>query len=187
MGFINSGGGDPPRPPAGGLPADEPPPGDGAGEMAALSATVIESARAATSRYRRRPEAIGRYAWAISLGLHAIVLVGAYIAVRYYFPHTRATPVAAPPNESVEPSSIIMSPDVTDAVHGSWTKGLMLAADPAFTPSNDREIPPTIAREPQTIATLDNLAPRSAVDASGDSGSTPWPLSPLPSSNASRR
>lgn len=187
MGFINTGGPPPPGRPAEGLPSDEPQPGEGAGEMAALAAAV-EAARAATARYRRRPDGIGRYAWAISLGLHAVVLVGAYLVLRYYFPHIgRTIPPPASATPSAEPDWIVMSPDATDAVHGGWAAGIALAADPAFNTAGEREIPSTIAREPQTILTFQNLKPRSAVDAPGDSGSTPWPLSPLPSSNASRR
>lgn len=188
MGFINTGGPPPPRGSAEGLPSDEPPPDEGTADMAALSAAAVEAARAATARYRRQPEGIGRYAWAISLGLHAVALVGAYVAIRYYLPHTgRTTPPPAPASQGAEPDWIVISPDATDAVHGGWAAGIALAADPAFNTAGEQEIPSTIAREAQTILTFQNLKPRSAIHAPGDSGSTPWPLSPLPSSNASRR
>jgi hypothetical protein len=161
MGFVNS---DPlpPRLPGEGSAADEPPlPGHGEGDLAGLAA----AARAATSRYRRRPESVGKYAWAISLGLHAVVLVGAFVAIRYYFPHAVATaPVAVSPAENAEPNSIILSPDATDAVHGGWIGGMTLTADSAFNNDDERAIPPTLSREPQTIATLKDLAPRSGVE-----------------------
>lgn len=177
MGFVNS---NPPSgPPIGRTGPDEPTPdGPPTGQMAALSSAAA-AARAATSRYRRRPEGFRAYAWAISLGLHAVVLAGAYVAFRYYFPRisTEATtPAAAKPAAGAGPDSIVLGADATDAVHGGLTGGLMLTADAAFSPAEAPQVPPTIAREPQTISTLKDLAPRSGVESLGDSaiaGTTP--------------
>lgn len=189
MGFVNSG--QPPGPPTGGLGPDEPTPaGPTPGETAALS-SAAEAARAATSRYRRRPEGFRAYAWAISLGLHAVVLAGAYIAFRYYFPRisTEATtPATVQPAAGAGPDSIVLSPDATDAVHGGLMGGPMLTADAAFNPAEAPQVPPTIAREPQTIGTLKDLAPRSGVESLGSAAvAATAPPAAFPRKHAAKR
>lgn len=154
MGFIGS---SPPSPP----PAHEMPPEDGDDTGIRISA----AARAATSRYRRNRSTLSRYAWAISLGFHGIVLVGAFIALKYYF---RPPPAARSDARVADPSgigSVITSADATDGVHGGLSITL-LPEEPSLDGSglDVRNLPPFVRSEPKTVATLSDLRPISGID-----------------------
>ena len=170
IGFINSAGPPPPELPA--LPSGESP-GDvpDRDDTGVPTAAALAAARAATARFRRGASGVaGRYAWAISLAVHGAVLVGAFVAARYYLSRPAAKPstngVGDAGAEGAGPSgSLMLSPDATDAVHGRWAGGdspaVRVLRDGL---ASDQEIPPVIPREPQTIETLAGLAPGSGVD-----------------------
>lgn len=156
MGFIGFGS-PPPAPPS----SDEPP-GDEGGDDTGIR--VAPPARAAMSRYRRGGSAVGRYAWAISLGIHGIVLLGAFMAMKYYF-----RPPAAPRQPTVVEDaggtgSIMESADATDAVHGGLTITLLPDRVPDNISSDGVNLPSFVRGEPRTISTLTDLAPGSGVD-----------------------
>lgn len=170
IGFINSAGPPPPELPA--LPPDEPPDdGPEGGDTGVPAAAALAAARAATARFRRGASGgAGRYAWAISLAVHGVVLVGAFVAARFYLSRPAAKPATDAMGDAsavgAGPSgSLMLSPDVTDAVHGRWAGG----DSPAVRVLRDglaseQEVPPVIPREPQTIKTLAGMAPGSGMD-----------------------
>lgn len=154
MGFIGS---TPPAPPlSGGMPGEDG--GDDTGIR--LSAAAL----AARSRYCRPRSTLGRYAWAISLGFHAIVLAGAFVAFKYYF-----HPLPAPKSDAdvAGPGgigSVITSDDATDQVHGRFRITLSPQSPSLDADSGGRDVQPFMHEEPQTVATLSHLRPISGID-----------------------
>jgi hypothetical protein len=125
---------------------------------------ISAAARAATSRFRRNRSTLSRYAWAISLGIHGIVLVGAFCALKYYF---RPLPAPKPQAEITDPNAIgpvITSTDATDLVHAGF--GIALIPDePSLDGRLDsRDLPSFVRGEPKTVATLSHLSAISGID-----------------------
>lgn len=119
MGFLGYQGG-PPPPPA----ADEPP-GEPGGDSDDTGIPLSPSMQAARSRFRsQKSSRVGRYAWAISLSIHAAVLIGAYIAFRYYF-RPAARPAQAVESGGTGSGALVAGGDATDGVHSLWS-GLTL-------------------------------------------------------------
>lgn len=153
MGFVAS---TPPPPP----PSDEMP-DEGSGDDTGIR---LSAARAATSRYRQNRSPLSRYAWVISLGIHGIVLLGAFIVLKYYL---RPSPAPKPRADFTDPNamgSVITSADATDAVHGGF--GITLIPDePSFNGGLDSQnLPAFIRGEPRTVATLSHLSAISGID-----------------------
>jgi hypothetical protein len=177
MGFIGFGS-TPPAPP----PAEEPP-GDEGGDDTGIR--VTSAARSNRSLYRRRGPAAGRYAWAISLGIHAVVLVGAFLAMKYYFRQPAPPKPAAVSEDSSGTGSILQSSDSTDIVHGSLSIAISPDVSSINTFIDPKELPAFVGGEPQTIATLSDLSPSSGVEilrpnARGELAGTPAPLHRAP-------
>jgi hypothetical protein len=158
MGFIGFGS-TPPAPP----PAEEPP-GDEGGDDTGIR--VTPAARPDRSLYRRRrAPAAGRYAWAISLGIHAAVLVGAFLAMKYYFRQPAPPKPSAVSEDSSGTGSILQSADSTDLVHGGLTITINPDAVGEQPFMDGKALPAFVLGEPRTIATLSDLAPGSGIDA----------------------
>ena len=177
MGFIGFGS-TPPAPP----PAEEPP-GDEGGDDTGIR--VTPAGRSDRSLYRRRGPAAGRYAWAISLGIHAAVLVGAFLAMKYYFRPPAPPKPAAVYGESSGTGSILQSDDSTDLVHGSLS--ITISPDVSFGNSfiDPKELPAFVGGEPETIATLSDLSPSSGVEILRPNARGELPGTPVPSHRAS--
>lgn len=154
MGLIGFGSA-PPAPPSS---DDEPGPGpDDTGTR------ILSDARAATSRYRRRTSKVGRYAWAVSLGVHAIVLAGAFLALRYYF-GTPAPKASADVDNPAGSGSIVQSQAESDLIRG--LSGITFVK-PDFTPDAEPWNPDLRSfapREPQTARTLVDLTAVSGIE-----------------------
>lgn len=153
MGFIGT------PPPAPSSP-DQTPHENGDDTGIRLSAAAL----AATSRYRRPRSMLGRYAWAISLGIHGVVLAGAFIAFKYYF---HPLPAPKPDADVAGPSgigSVVTSDDATDQIHGGL--GITFRPqDPSLNADPDsQDVPPFLQQEPKTVATLSHLSPISGID-----------------------
>jgi hypothetical protein len=175
MGFIGFGS-SPPAPP----PAEEPP-GDEGGDDTGIR--VTPAARSDRSLYRRRGPAAGRYAWVISLGIHAAVLVGAFLAMKYYFRQPALPKPASVSEDSSATGSIIQSADSTDLVHGSMSITINPDAVGEQPFMDGKELPAFVLGQPRTIATLSDLAPGSGIDALPQGAITALGGSPVRSSH----
>jgi hypothetical protein len=174
MGFIGFGS-TPPAPPSS---DDEPPREDGADDTGIRIGPAIAARR---SRYGRKISAVGRHAWAISLGIHAIVLLGAFLAMRYYFrPLPAPKPEAAVQDQSGT-GSILQGAQVSDVIHGS--SGIAFVADDG---AMDREaldfrnLPASVRREPQLSQTLIGLTDSRSVEGLHDRTNLPLANFPAP-------
>jgi hypothetical protein len=133
MGFLGYGDRSPPKP-----PSSSGPPPDGSDEGPDDTGIKLDPALAAARlRYRPKSSRLGRWAWAISLTLHCVVLIGAYIAYRYYIQQPKPAPTPAPVmSEGPARSGLLVAgADATDGVHflypGLWPsdKGPLAASE----------------------------------------------------------
>jgi len=114
-----------------------------------------ESLRKSKSRFRPGASRAGKYAWLISVGIHAAVILGAVLAARYFF--HRSAPRPAPIESAGKPfDGFVVGPDSSDAVH-FLPFGPVLATGADFNhhdlPDDFRDMP-DVWLEPQTLASL---------------------------------
>ena len=158
IGFIGFGG----TPPA--TPSPEEPEEDSGGEDTGIPVSS-SSARSATSRHRPPGSIIGRYAWVISLGIHALALLGAYVAFRHYFRAPAPRVSAVEDTSGGTTGSVMQGADATDSVHVGL--GVTFLADgphlneAAF---EDQRLPAFVRGEPRTAQTLVDLLSVSGVE-----------------------
>jgi hypothetical protein len=155
-------GSSPPAPPS----SDDEPSRDGGADDTSIR--VPSTGGVVHSRYGRRTSKAGRYAWAISLGIHALVLTGAFLGMRFYF-----RPLAAPRLSSDDTGQDSFGPIVQGADAGALIRGgtglSFVAADSAADSKvlNDGNLPSFVRRQPQTTLTLHDLSPVSGVEGLG--------------------
>lgn len=156
MGLIGNGN-SPPAPPS----QEDPPPRDDEPDDTGIR---VAPAGPIASRYGRKTSKAGRYAWAISLGIHAVVLAGAFVAMKYYFRPLPATKVSAEEGEQ-NGFGIIQSESAGALIQGG--AGLQFRADTSAEESelfNYANLPGFVRRQPQTTLTLHDLSPISGVE-----------------------
>ena len=157
MGFIGFGS-TPPAPPSS---EDEPPPDRRPDDT---GIRISPGARTIASLYGRKTSKVGRYAWAISLGVHLVVLVGAFFVMRYYLRPARPK-VPADVDDQRGTGSIIQSQGVSDLLRGA--PGLRFATQdsaPDQALLSRENLPSFVRREPQITKTLSDLSPSSGVE-----------------------
>jgi hypothetical protein len=126
---------------------------------------VTPSSRELAYGARRNTSVIGRYAWAISLGIHGIVLIGAFLAMRYYFRPPPAPKTSAQVESPDGVGTIVQSADASDLIHDG--SGLTFVAGDS---ASDQQLLegenqlPFVGFEPQTTKTLNDLTPISGVE-----------------------
>ena len=175
MGFIGFGS----APPAISSP-EEPEEDSRRGDDAGIPRTS-SSARAATVRYRPPGSIIGRYAWAISLGIHALVLMGAYVAFRHYFRAPAPRVSAVEDRSGGATGSVMQGADATDSVHGGL--GVTFLADgphlneAAF---EGQRLPAFVRGEPRTTQTLINLLSAGGIEPVQDGAIAALSGTPVP-------
>ena len=153
LGFLNSG--DNPPPPA--MPEQNPDePEDRSDDTGIRISSSLEAARL---KYRKKGSKLSRYAWAISLSLHVVVIAGLYLAYRHYVRQSQSPPAPAG-NVVDESGSIMRSADATDRVHANWS-GLLVSPSGELSPyisglSSNDDVPTLYLQDPQTLNALQN-------------------------------